>query len=267
MFAADLLAETRMLPAQLDEALGELVTRGLVTADGFSGLRRLIRQRTNGEAQRLKTQRRGFTRTRAAAGGTGRWSLRRLSAQHASAFDSQSPTPDGIEPWAFQLLRRWGVVFRDLLAREPGAPPWFELCRVYRRLEARGEIRGGRFITGVGGEQFALGETVRQLRGLRDEGPAGELIVLSAADPLNLIGVITPHARVASKASNRVALLDGTLVAAQAGGEFLPEAGFKDLSPDRQQDILLKFGQRGTALPAPRPARALQTSRVPEGVG
>src|SRR5205814_3847715 len=87
--------------------------------------------------------------------------------------------------WAWQLLRRWGVVFRDLLEREPGAPRWFELLQVLRRLEARGEIRGGRFISGVAGEQFALGDTVRLLRQLRDEGPQQEFVVVSAADPLN----------------------------------------------------------------------------------
>jgi ATP-dependent Lhr-like helicase len=123
-------------------------------------------------------------------------------------------TDDPVTSWAWQLLRRWGVVFRDLLEREPGAPKWFELLQVLRRLEARGEIRGGRFITGVGGEQFALGDTVRLLRQLRDEGPKHELVVLAAADPLNLVGILTNHDRVTSNASNRIAYLDGLPVAA-----------------------------------------------------
>ncbi|HUG92629.1 MAG TPA: DEAD/DEAH box helicase, partial [Planctomycetaceae bacterium] len=240
MFAADLLAETRMLPAHLDDALGELVARGLVTADGFSGLRRLIREKkSNGAAPRLRTQRHGLARTRAATAGTGRWSLRRRLAD-SPALDTRPSTLDPPQQWAWQLLRRWGVVFRDLLAREPGAPSWFELCRVYRRLEARGEIRGGRFITGVAGEQFALGETVRELRRLRDSGPADELVVLAAADPLNLIGVITPDPRVPAKASNRVALVDGVLAASLIGGEFVPQERFDALHP--QQLVKEAFG-------------------------
>jgi ATP-dependent Lhr-like helicase len=164
-------------------------------------------------------------------------------------LDSRPSTLDPAEQWAWQLLRRWGVVFRDLLAREPGAPPWYELCRIYRRLEARGEIRGGRFITGVAGEQFALGETVRQLRQLRDEGPANELVVLSAADPLNLIGIITPQARVPAKASNRIALCDGALVAAVTAGEFVSETDFERLDPAQQQGLRLKLGLRGPRSP------------------
>ena len=117
------------------------------------------------------------------------------------------------EDWAWQLLRRWGVVFRDLLTREFGTPAWFELLQVLRRLEARGEIRGGRFITGVAGEQFALPDTIRQLRQLRDEVPPQEILVISAADPLNLIGILTKHDRIPSTASNRVAYLDGHPVA------------------------------------------------------
>jgi hypothetical protein len=121
--------------------------------------------------------------------------------------------------WAWQLLRRWGVVFRDLLEREPGAPRWFELLQVLRRLEARGEIRGGRFILGVAGEQFALGDTVRLLRQLRDDGPKQELVIISAADPLNLAGVLTTHDRVPANASNRIAYLDGVPVAALVARE------------------------------------------------
>jgi ATP-dependent Lhr-like helicase len=129
------------------------------------------------------------------------------------------PADDRVTSWAWQLLRRWGVVFRDLLEREPGAPRWFELLQVLRRLEARGEIRGGRFITGVGGEQFALGDTVRLLRQLRDEGPKQELVVIGAADPLNLVGILTKHDRVTSNASNRIAWLDGVPVAALVARE------------------------------------------------
>ena len=123
------------------------------------------------------------------------------------------------EDWAWQLLRRWGVVFRDLLAREDGAPAWYELLQVLRRLEARGEIRGGRFIAGVAGEQFALTDSVQHLRRLRDEGSTQELVVISGADPLNLVGIITRQERVPCTASNRVAFLDGLPVACLQGGE------------------------------------------------
>ncbi|MEI8020268.1 MAG: hypothetical protein WCH39_18855, partial [Schlesneria sp.] len=123
------------------------------------------------------------------------------------------------EDWAWQLLRRWGVVFRDLLAREDGAPAWYELLQVLRRLEARGEIRGGRFISGVAGEQFALTDSVQHLRRLRDEGSTQEVVVISGADPLNLVGIITRHERVPCTASNRVAFLDGLPVACLQGGE------------------------------------------------
>lgn len=101
------------------------------------------------------------------------------------------------------------MVFRDLLARETCAPRWWELLQVYRRLEARGEIRGGRFVTGVAGEQFAVGDTIRQLRKLRDEPPREEVVTVSAADPLNLVGILTEHPRVPSTASNKVAYLNG----------------------------------------------------------
>jgi len=255
LFATDLLSLTRMLPTQLNEALGELIARGLVTADGFSGLRSLLaeRQVTPGRDSRRDRQR---ARRRLSLTSAGRWSLWRretermedgrwkmedriaddpTSASPSSIFhppSSSSPSassshrPPSTEDWAWQLLRRWGVVFRDLLEREDRAPRWWELLQVYRRLEARGEIRGGRFVTGVGGEQFALGETVRQLRQVRDAGPKQELIVISAADPLNLVGLLTPHDRVPRTASNRVAFLDGNPIAFHQGGvtQILPAA-------------------------------------------
>jgi ATP-dependent Lhr-like helicase len=212
MFAADLLLETRMLPGQLDEVLGELITQGFVNADGFAGLRRLIADKSSSSRRDGRFSRPRSVRTRTPAAGVGRWSLwRRPSAT----------TPAEItEQWAWQLLRRWGVVFRDLLTRESGAPRWFELLQIYRRLEARGEIRGGRFIAGVAGEQFALGDTVKQLRQLRDEGPRQELVVVSGGDPLNLVGILTDQPRIPSTASNRIAYLDGVPVAALQGGEI-----------------------------------------------
>ncbi len=227
IFASDLMSETRMLPAQVDDALGELVTRGFVTSDGFAGLRKVAR--AGAEADEKSKSRRGsrtLTRRRSATG-VGRWSVWRDRATENTqeGDDDRERRREVVEEWAWQLLRRWGVVFRDLLQKEPGAPRWWELTQVYRRLEARGEIRGGRFVQGVAGEQFATSDTVRELRRLRSEvvpeknEPDG-LLSLSAVDPLNLVGVITEHARVPSRPSNRVILMNGQPVAQIVAGEL-----------------------------------------------
>ena len=249
MFAADILTATRMLNDHLDDALGELVARGFLTADGIAGLRALVGEKPS-PSRRLGRQK--VERKRSTKAAIGRWSIRiaaRPSTELPSSPNSNrdrrvpSDTSAKIQPlsdskpveaigdnprvirervnedWAWQLLRRWGVVFRDLLAREDGAPAWYELLQVLRRLEARGEIRGGRFIAGVAGEQFALTDSVQHLRRLRDEGSTQELVVISGADPLNLVGIITRQERVPCTASNRVAFLDGLPVACLQGGE------------------------------------------------
>ena len=222
LFAADMLAECRLLPTQIDDAIGELVSHGLVTSDGFAGLRSLVRI---GDAARSEQSERRrspkVVRRRRSVGSTGRWSLR--AAPEAPADEERSERErrrEVVEQWAWQLLRRWGVVFRDLLRREQGAPRWYELLQVYRRLEARGEIRGGRFIRNVGGEQFAVGETVSELRRLRDAAAENSICVISAADPLNLVGVISPGPRVPATAQNRIACLDGRPVAARIAEEI-----------------------------------------------
>ncbi|MBX3442812.1 MAG: DEAD/DEAH box helicase [Planctomyces sp.] len=221
MFAADILGRTRMLPTQLDDVLGELVARGFLTADGFTGLRNLVRESTTGDRSTAAPARISrLVRQRKQSSGVGRWSLWRGSAEAPKA-----PSQETIEHWAWQLLRRWGVVFRDLLQRESGAPRWFELVRVYRRLEARGEIRGGRFIKGVAGEQFATSEAVAALRRLRDDAARVELVVMSAADPLNLAGLITPGVRVPSQAGNRAAYVNGVLAADWQAGKITWHAG------------------------------------------
>jgi ATP-dependent Lhr-like helicase len=236
MFAADLARQTQMLAAQIDEVLGELVTRGLVTADGFGGLRQLIGENRRLSRSQSKRRRAGLVRRRNAAGGTGRWSLWRPGTPTAEP----AARDDMVEQWAWQLLRRWGVVFRDLLAKEPGAPSWYDLSQVYRRIEARGEIRGGRFIAGVGGEQFGTGDTVRQLRALRDEAsPPGELLTISAADPLNLAGIVTDHARIPSTAANRVAYRDGSPVAALKSGQI---SWLAEVSDDVADAVTAIFG-------------------------
>lgn len=146
-----------------------------------------------------------------------------------------------VEQWAWQLLRRWGVVFKDLLTRETGAPSWWELLQVYRRLEARGEIRGGRFISGVAGEQFSMSESIRQLRLLRDAEKSDEFVLISAADPLNLVGILDDQPRVPSVASHRLVYLNGLCV-----GTMIAEE--KWLSPalnDASQPIVVELLERG----------------------
>ncbi|HLJ74216.1 MAG TPA: ATP-dependent DNA helicase, partial [Thermoanaerobaculia bacterium] len=127
-----------------------------------------------------------------------------------------------IELQAWALLRRYGVVFRRLVAREPNAAPWRDLARIYRTLEARGEIRGGRFVTGMSGEQFALAEAVERMREIRREGNDGRLLVISAADPLNLTGIVDPVERIRATPSTRIAYRDGVAVSVMEGDFLRP---------------------------------------------
>ncbi|WP_075093079.1 DEAD/DEAH box helicase [Planctomyces sp. SH-PL14] len=250
MFATDLLSATRMLPAQLDDALGELVARGVVTSDGFSGLRALVREGSS-ESGAARTGPKVVRHRRASS--TGRWTL----VPTRLATEMPEPTPDErrtfVEEWAWQLLRRWGVVFKDLLTREQGTPAWWELVQHFRRLEARGEIRGGRFIQGVAGEQFALSDTVRTLRDLREAPAKGDAVspavAISAADPLNLVGILTDHARVPSTAGNRILYWHGRPVAHLIGGECTI---YPDCPPEAIPIVRQRFELR-VAGPAPSP--------------
>jgi ATP-dependent Lhr-like helicase len=184
-FFADLQRGAHRLASEVEDALWELVAAGLVTADGIENLRALV------DPKRRRGEGRGRTaRPRHAAG---RWA--RLP-RGASEPDAGS--------FALQLLRRWGVVFRDLLARETLAPPWRDLLVVLRRREAQGEIRGGRFVAGYLGEQFALPEAVAALRAVRrDVEPAPE-VEISTADPLNLGGILLPGPRLSALAGGSV---------------------------------------------------------------
>jgi ATP-dependent Lhr-like helicase len=185
-FFADLVKATKRLPAEVEDALWELTAAGLVTADGFENLRALIDpKRRRGEGRQQKH------RPRHAAG---RWAL--VTRTPAAI------TPDErLRKHAEQLLRRWGVLFRDLLARETVAPPWRDLLPVLRRMEAQGEIRGGRFVSGFTGEQFARPEAIDLLRAVR-RGETGleEQMEVPPADPLNLTGIILPGARISATA-------------------------------------------------------------------
>ena len=161
----------------------------------------------------------------------GRWALTRRACQPQAASttgnSNQTSTDPHLEKVAYALLRRYGVVMRRLLDREGLAPPWRELLRVYRKLEARGEIRGGRFVGGFSGEQFALPEAVGMLRTIRRSPKTGELVSISAADPLNLIGIMTPGSRVSSLPSNRILFRDGEPIAVLEAGRttFFTELG------------------------------------------
>ena len=286
LFSDELLTATGLLPAQLDDALSELAALGLVSADRFAPVRQLVTGRRAARSARKRGHDRnrihGPNRSRGRdpraqrtpAGG--RWArfprllgrpapesreapsavpgeapseaprhVNAAAARAAAAAERQART-ERAERWAQQLLHRWGVVFRDLLARESVAPPWPELLPVLRRMEARGEVAGGRFVAGVGGEQFARAETVARLRTLRDAPADERWIALSAADPLNLSGIVTAGPRIPATRSRAIALSDGRLIAALEGGEV---TWFVELPVEEKQAL----------------ARALRTSALYRG--
>jgi len=229
-FFHEIVSATGQLRTQAERSLGELAGSGLVTADSFGGLRALL---APSEKHKRRSRRR---RTAYEVDTAGRWALLKGDA---AADDGKR-----VEEIARALLRRYGVVFRALLARESRLPTWRELASVYRRLEARGEIRGGRFVSGFGGEQFALSDAVGRLRAVRKLDKSGELVALSAADPLNLVGIVTPEARVGAITPNRVLYRDGLAIAALEGGEL------RRLAPSEFDDDTLKtlFWRRSSAL-------------------
>ena len=208
LFRHDLAAATGLPPDQIDEALWDAVARGLVTADGFRAVRSLLRR---GDRQRF-APRRGLRRGASGSvptGSAGRWSL----------LPSPMAAPDRdelAEAVAEQLAARWGVVLRDLAVREsiPAGVGWRDLLWAFRRMEARGTIRGGRFVNGFSGEQYAHPDAIDVLRTVRKQPRSGELVRLSAADPLNLTGIVLPGPRIPAIAANTVSLIDGAVAAA-----------------------------------------------------
>jgi ATP-dependent Lhr-like helicase len=228
-FFHELVKSTGLLPAFVERALAELAGAGVVTADSFAGLRALLAP---------PDKRRGLIEV------AGRWSI--LDSRHA----------DDVEAVARALLKRYGVVFRVLLQRESHLPPWRDLVRVYRRLEARGEIRGGRFVAGFGGEQFAAADAVGRLRAVRKMERVDELVVISGADPLNLVGILTPHGRVAAIQRNRIVLRDGVPLAALEGNE-VRRLGECELDDTRLKTLLVRRSLRH----APRAHLRVPTAR------
>ena len=208
-FFADNVRGTGKLKAEIETALWELVAAGLVTADGFENLRSLInpaRKSTPGAPKLAKPRH-----------STGRWSL--LYAAEAPDRNKM------LEAMCQMLLTRYGVVFREVLARESNLPKWRELLIMFRRLEDRGEVRGGRFVSGFLGEQFALPQAVESLRAMRNLPATGETLVLSAPDPLNLIGFIVPGERVPAISGRYVKFRDGVAVNPEERAALLREAG------------------------------------------
>jgi ATP-dependent helicase Lhr and Lhr-like helicase len=205
-FFADIVRGTGKLKAEIETSLWELVAAGLITADGFDNLRSLI------DPKRRAGQ--GNGRTARPRHSSGRWAL--------LYTDQASDRSRAVEATCWVLLRRYGIVFRDLLARETNLPKWRELQMAFRRLEDRGEIRGGRFVDGFLGEQFALPVAVESLRSTRKLPSMGETVQLSAADPLNLAGIIVPGERVPAISGNVVAFRDGVLLETPLHETFPP---------------------------------------------
>ena len=214
-FFADIVRATRLLKAEVETALWELVAAGLVTADGFDNLRALIdprRRAGQGSSRRARPRH-----------SAGRWALLHAAAlvdhqaeDHAEGVRSGRDL--GVEATCRLLLRRYGVVFRELLARESIEVPWRDLLRAFRRLEDRGDVRGGRFVSTFIGEQFALPVAVESLRAARHTPASGEIVTIAAADPLNLVGIVVPGDRVPAISGRVVRFRDGVPVQDQADG-------------------------------------------------
>ncbi len=230
-FFPEIVKGTGHLASEVEDGLWELAAAGIVTADGFDNLRALLDPRRRAG--------RGAGKTKRPRHSIGRWSLLRS----APTGQPSSHTPDAttVESVGRQLLRRYGVVFRDLIARETAPVAWRDLLMQYRRMELRGEIRGGRFVDGFIGEQFALPEAVETLRSMRKGQAKSQVIQISAADPLNLVGVILPGARVPAHTSNYIMFRDGVPI----------RVGNRLSSHDGVEDDVVDGGAEGANLVVP----------------
>jgi ATP-dependent Lhr-like helicase len=240
-FFDEIVLGTGLLQAHAESALSELVAAGLVTADSYSGLRALLMPLQRKRVLAARGRRHAFSGIEEA----GRWSL--LRRESVSAEEAEQP--QAMEAVAWVLLHRYGVVFRRLLTREAGwLPPWHQLLRAYRRLEAQGHIRGGRFVAGVSGETYALPDAVGALRAVRKRAATGEWIALSAADPLNLCGIVTPGARLPAVAGNRLLLRDGITIASYAAGEVQFHQELPPYEQWQARNALLRKVSRGAGV-------------------
>jgi len=243
-FTSDLQQQAGLLRPQLEQALGTLVARGLVTADAFSPLRWLIRPEALRRRQiRLAKRRPGYSFTDM----LGRWSLVRRSEAK-----SMPPDHDRLATLCAALLRRYGVVFRAVVERETLLPPWRHLLQYLRRMEDRGEVRGGRFVDGFSGEQFALTEAAGLLRRHEQAPQQHQVAVVGATDPLNLGGVITPGAKTPAVFGNRILLCDGIPAARIQGDSFELLNESAGLSPEMMRKRLstVKEFRHGDLAPA-----------------
>ncbi|HEX5704568.1 MAG TPA: DEAD/DEAH box helicase [Pyrinomonadaceae bacterium] len=225
-FFVDIVSGTNLLPSMVEEALGELVFRGLLTADSFTGLRALLTPLSKTTSRAIESRRRRrkpvysmdeagrwvIVRAGTPAVGTQASGPQKGGDQHARGGRTEADR-ESLEAVAMKLLQRYGVVFRKLLDRESINIPWRDLLRVFRRLEARGEMRGGRFVGGFSGEQFASPDAVHLLRSIRRTEADGSMVAISAADPLNLLGILLPGPRLPQAASNRLLYRDGVPIA------------------------------------------------------
>lgn len=244
IFFADLQHDAHLLGMEVEQALAELVAHGLVSCDSFAGLRALVMPAD--KRRRLQRRRPGHDPIDDA----GRWALTRRARMSVDVPGALAAPH--VEHIARVLLRRWGVVFRKLLEREEGLPPWRELYYVYRRLEARGEVRGGRFVSGFAGEQFALPEAVAALRKTA-KMPGGERVSISALDPLNLAGILTPGEKVPRLASNRVLFDNGVPIAVQSGGDVHYLTPLDAGAQWEVRNLLIRKQRPGSVLePSPR---------------
>jgi ATP-dependent Lhr-like helicase len=211
LFRSEIAAATGRLPAEVDEGLWDGVAHGLVTADGFQAVRSLLSPAdrwTRRQHHRGRGLRRGAVGRDRGASGEGRWAP--FPGQRGTVEPAERIDPDDLaEAVAEQLLARWGIVFRDLLVREALALPWRDVLWALRRMEARGTVRGGRFVTGFHGEQFALDSAMELLKEIRRRPPTGEVVRVSAVDPLNLVGIVVPGERVPAVRSRSVTYVDG----------------------------------------------------------
>ncbi len=232
-FFTELCEASSLLPTQTEMALGELVALGFVSADSFAGLRALLlpshRKPIPTRARTRHTRSRGVEFA-------GRWSiLAPAPARETDGERQEGNDEDRLTYLARVLLRRYGVVFRQLARREAMSPPWRDLLYTFRRLEAIGEIRGGRFVERFGGEQFALPEAIGLLRKVRNQPPGGSLVNLAGCDPLNLTGALLPGPTIAQTAANRILFRDGKPIAAMEGGKVISLSPEELISPNMFQ--------------------------------
>ena len=253
-FLPDIVAGTRRLPSEVENALWQLAAAGYVTTDGFGPLRSLV----DGTKKRVQRSTR-FRRQPRRRLPTSRWALLQTATDDAleDGVPPSAPADDIVEARASQLLLRYGIVFPEVLARESTAPPWRALLRVYRRAEARGEIRGGRFVTGFAGEQFALPEALDSLRALRKVDPDRRLTVVSGSDPLNLAGILTPGPRVPAQLGNRVVFRDGVPVASVRGSSMEFHA---EVDEETRTAVIERLGPQRRNLNGVQPESAVPAS-------